>query len=89
MDSRFKKLKIKLEELSWPQVYYFKFICPSDSETIAKVSALFNENSEDLKIRPSRKGNYVSISAKEVMTSASAVIEVYEESAKIKGVISL
>lgn len=89
MEDKFKKLKIRLEELTWPQVYYFKFICPSDPETIAKVTALLNDSSEDLNIRPSRKGNYVSISAKEVMTSASAVIEVYEESAKIKGVISL
>jgi putative lipoic acid-binding regulatory protein len=88
MEDKFKKLKVQLEELSWPQIYFFKFICPADSQTIARVSSLF-DNRTDLNIRESRKGNYVSISTKEVMVSADAVIRIYEESAKIKGVISL
>lgn len=88
MEDKFKKLKVQLEELSWPQIYLFKFICPADSQTIARVSSLF-DNRTDLNIRESRKGNYVSISTKEVMVSAEAVIHIYEESAKIKGVISL
>lgn len=88
MGEKFDKLKLQLEELSWPQIYFFKFICPADSKTIAKVSSLF-DNRSDLNIRESRKGNYVSISTKEVMVSAEAVIDVYKASAEIKGVISL
>jgi putative lipoic acid-binding regulatory protein len=88
MESKFEKLKAQLEELSWPQIYFFKFICPADSKTIAQVSSLFDKQS-DLNIRESSKGNYVSISAKEVMVNVASVIKIYEESAKIKGVISL
>jgi putative lipoic acid-binding regulatory protein len=88
MENKFDKLKLQLQELDWPQIYFFKFICPADSKKIAQVSNLF-DNRSDLNIRESRKGNYVSISAKEVMVSAEAVIAIYEASAKIKGVISL
>lgn len=88
MSNQFDKLKIQLEQLDWPKVYYFKFICPSDPETVAKVSSLFESNA-NLTIRASKNGNYASISAKEVMINPEAVIHVYEESAKIKGVISL
>lgn len=85
---QFDTLKQRLQELEWPGVYYFKFICPSDEETLAKVTALFSADT-DLNMRPSKKGNYISVSAKEVMVDAQAVINVYEKSAQIKGVISL
>ena len=88
MEGKFDKLKAQLEETSWPQIYFFKFICPADSQTIALVSSLFDDRS-DLNMRESRKGNYVSISVKQVMLNADAVIEIYKESAKIKGVITL
>lgn len=88
MSDPFETLKQRLQELDWPSVYYFKFICPSDEESVAKVTALFGSDT-DLNIRPSKKGNYMSISAKEVMISPEAVINIYEKSAKIKGVISL
>lgn len=88
MSDPFDTLKQRLQELDWPSVYYFKFICPSDEETVAKVTALFSADT-DLNIRPSKKGNYMSISAKEVMVTPEAVINIYEKSAKIKGVISL
>ena len=88
MSSQFEQLKTQLEEQDWPAVYFFKFISPSDSETIAKVTSLFGSDA-DLKMRSSRKGNYISISIKEVMLNTAEVIKVYEKAAKIKGVISL
>jgi putative lipoic acid-binding regulatory protein len=88
MDSIFEKLNKQLEQLEWPSVYYFKFIAPNEPKTIALITALFNSES-DINMRPSRKGNYTSINIKEVMVSAAAVIEIYEEAAKTKDVISL
>ena len=88
MDKRFKKLFEQLEQEEWPRLYYFKFIAPSDSRTIALVTSLF-EDENNITMRPSRKGNYTSISVKEVMMDADAVIQVYEKAAQIKGVISL
>ncbi len=88
MEDVFYKLKAQLEELSWPDVYLFKFIVPNDPEKIAKVSAMFNESSE-LVMHPSRNGNYLSISAKELMLDVDSIIEKYTKAAQIKGVISL
>lgn len=88
MDSRFEKLNEQLQQLEWPSVYYFKFISPNEPKTIALVTSLFSSDS-DINMRPSSKGKYTSINIKEVMVSAAAVIEIYEEAAKIKGVISL
>lgn len=88
MEGIFDKLKSQLEELNWPDVYLFKFIVPNDSETIAKISALFNDSSEVV-MHPSRNGNYISISAKELMLDVDSIIEKYVIAAQIKGVISL
>ena len=88
MDKRFEKLYEQLEQEDWPKMYFFKFIAPSDSRTIALVTNIF-EDENNITLRPSTKGNYTSISVKEVMMSAEAVIEVYEKAAQIKGVISL
>lgn len=88
MDKRFEKLYKQLEQEDWPRLYFFKFIAPSDSRTIALVTGLF-ENENNITMRPSRKGNYTSISVKEVMMSAASVIDVYKKAAQIKGVISL
>lgn len=73
----------------WPSVYMFKFIVPSDNEKIAQVEALFNSKTAEIKMSQSTKGKFTSITAKEVMTSADAVLKYYEEAAKIEGLISL
>jgi putative lipoic acid-binding regulatory protein len=84
----FENLKAQLDLLEWPSVYLFKFIVPNDNEKIALTSALFDENA-DISYHTSTKGTYVSVSVKEVMISANAVIEIYEKAVKIEGIISL
>lgn len=84
----FDRLKAQLAQEEWPNLYFFKFIVPSQSELIAKVSALFDEHAE-IHLASSKKGKYTSISAKIIMMSADSIIEVYEKAAKIDGVISL
>jgi uncharacterized protein len=86
--SAFDGLRVELEKLDWPSLYFFKFICPSDSETIAKVVNMFDEPG-DLKMQPSKTGKYTSISIKEVMISPEDVIKKYEQAAQIKGVMAL
>lgn len=88
MDKQFEKLYEQLKEQQWPRVYFFKFIAPSDSRTIALITQLF-DNEDNIVMRASRKGNYTSISVKEEKNSAEAVIALYEKAAQIKGVISL
>jgi putative lipoic acid-binding regulatory protein len=55
---------------------------------MALVSALFDEHA-DITYHQSGKGNYISVSVKEVMLSVDSIIEIYEKAAQIKGVISL
>jgi hypothetical protein len=88
MDEVLEKLKIQLDLQSWPDVYLFKFIIPNDSEKIAKVTALFNE-SADIVMHPSRNGNYISISAKELMLDVNSIIQKYMEASHINGLIAL
>jgi hypothetical protein len=88
MEGMFDKLKVQLEQLVWPDVYLFKFIVPNDSEKLARITALFNDSS-DVVMHPSRNGNYISVSAKELMLDVDSIIQKYEQAAQIKGVISL
>jgi putative lipoic acid-binding regulatory protein len=86
--SVFDNLRAQLEQLEWPSLYLFKFIVPNDNVRMAQVSALFDEQA-DISYHESGKGNYVSVSVKEVMLSVESIIEIYEKAAQIKGVISL
>ena len=84
----FDNLKLQLEQETWPGVYLFKFIVPNDSESVAKVNALFGDSS-DLVMHASRNGKYMSISVKELMFNVDSIITVYEKASLIKGIISL
>jgi hypothetical protein len=88
MEETLQKLRVQLELQDWPNVYFFKFIVPNDTESIAQCSALFNESTE-LVMHPSKTGKYMSFSAKEMMLDVDSIISVYEKAAKIKGIISL
>jgi len=84
----FDALRVQLELLDWPNVYFFKFILPNDAVRIAKVSALFDENA-DISLHPSGKGKYTSFSVKSVMLNVDEIITIYEKATAIEGVISL
>ena len=85
--SAFKNL---LEEnYSWPCLYMFKFICPAKNENIAHLESLFNSESSEVIIRQSSKGNFVSVTAKEIMLSPEKVLNRYKEVEQIPGLLSL
>jgi hypothetical protein len=86
----YKRLKIQLgENSSWPSVYLYKFIVPSELKKIAQIEAIFNDTKAAISIRESSKGTYTSVSVKMTMHSPDAVIEKYHEVSNIEGVISL
>jgi hypothetical protein len=88
-DEDFDSLRQKLNEgVSWPTVYFFKFIIPADNHKVAQVMALFGEDA-DITSRQSGQGNYIAISAKEVMLTPESVIEVYKKAAQVDGLIAL
>lgn len=88
MSDLFDKLRKQLELQEWPNVFLFKFIAPNNSETVAKVTALFDDGT-DLQYQPSKTGKYVSVSAKELMIDVDSIIAKYEKVSQIKGVIAL
>lgn len=88
MSDIYINLKVQLDLLEWPNVYLFKFIVPNNSEAIAKASALFND-AVDLKLQPSKTGKYISVSAKELMLDVDSIIDKYNKSSLIEGLIAL
>ncbi len=88
MEGTFDKLRIQLEQQEWPNVFLFKFIIPNEPEYIAKVIAILSQEAE-LQLQPSRNGKFVSVSAKELMLDVDSIIDIYEKSSEIKGLIAL
>ena len=88
IDDSLEKLKVQLELLEWPDVYLFKFIIPDESEKLALLSAIFNNESE-IVMHPSKTSKYMSFSVKELMLDVDSIIEIYKKASLIKGIISL
>lgn len=87
--TEFDNLRISLDtHYTWPAVYMFKFIVPSNNISILLLKQLFNE-SASLTEKNSSKQNYVSITITELMLSTDEVISKYTEASKIEGVIAL
>lgn len=85
----YTKLKEMLEkDFTWPILYMFKFIIPADNHKLALVEAIFDEEAI-ITIRQSRTNKFVSVTAKEVMLSPDAVIDIYKKAEKIEGIIAL
>lgn len=84
-----EKLKAKLiETTSFPSVYMFKLIVPSENRTIALVENLF-EAEADLHTKESGNGKYTSITVKQVVMTADEILEVYRKASAIQGVMML
>ena len=88
MKSTFDPLafKEKLESFgAFPMPYLFKFIVPFGKES--EIAAIFPK--EEVVLKPSSGGKYISITIHMQVDSADQVIELYEMAAQIDGVISL
>lgn len=77
-----------LETTSFPSVYMFKLIVPSENRTIALAENLFGAEA-DIHTKESVKGKYTSITAKQVVIDVEEIINVYVKASTIKGVMML
>lgn len=84
----YESLKLQLETLDFPHVYFFKFIVPNNNDNVAKISALYDTTTQ-LQLKPSSSGKFVSVSNKQVMLSADDIIEIYKKASEIEGLIAL
>ncbi|NND72631.1 MAG: DUF493 domain-containing protein [Rhodothermales bacterium] len=73
------------DQSDFPSEYTFKFIVPSNE--LEDLKALFGQQA--ISLRPSRKGNYTSVTATLEMHSSDEIVAVYKAAAKIPGVVSL
>jgi putative lipoic acid-binding regulatory protein len=69
----------------FPTLYMFKFIVPVGKEK--EVANLLPNN--EMTLKKSTKGNYVSATIKAMMQSSDAIVSVYKKASKIEGIISL
>lgn len=87
----YKKLRVQLyETTTWPSIYLYKFIVPTDPQKIQQIEALFDNLGAVITTKASGKGTYTSVSVNLQMKDPDAVIHKYKEVAsKVEGVISL
>jgi len=88
MQDQFKRLKELLDDENYPSVYLFKFIIKKDQEKMVEIKKCFDESAE-FETHPSKNGNYLSVSIKQMMLNSEDIINRYEAVGKIKDVITL
>jgi len=88
-EDRLQKLrKILDQQNQWPAIYMFKFIIPASDEKLTELKQIFGESAQ-FSTRKSGKGNYVSVTIKEMMLDADSIFHRYHSASSIEGIISL
>ncbi len=88
MDEREQRLRALLDKQNYPSIYLFKFIIKKDQEKMIDIKRCFDETAE-IEIHPSKNGNYISVSIKQMMLNTDDILDRYERVSKIKNVIVL
>ncbi len=73
------------DQIEFPSEYIFKFIAPSSN--LDDLKNVFGHH--PVEVRQSRRGNYVSVTARMEMNSSDEVIAVYNAAAEVEDVILL
>lgn len=82
----FKAFSEKLDNFyAWPSLYTFKFIVRAGQEE--QLLQMFPHHTTSTK--PSKNGNYTSVTFQMMMPSAEAVIGIYKKASAIEGIIAL
>lgn len=86
----YERLKKELDlSNSWPSIYLYKFIVPSEKENILRVEEAFDCMGAVIKTTKSKTGKFTSISVDVMMKDSQEIIDKYIELSTIKGIISL
>ncbi|MGB0883210.1 MAG: DUF493 family protein [Flavobacteriales bacterium] len=87
----FDGLLEKLKAEKWPSKYVFKCIVPTaQSGTLSEVKNQFDGLKSEMSVKHSKTKKYISLTVVcKRMVSAQSVIDVYQNLAKIEGVITL
>jgi putative lipoic acid-binding regulatory protein len=71
---------------TWPALYLFKFIVPSEADNVARVELAFDCMGAVIKTTKSKTGKFTSVS---VDVQVQEIIDKYLEVSDIKGIVSL
>jgi hypothetical protein len=86
----YEKLKQSLlETTSFPTRYMFKFIIPTDEEKFKMIEEIYDNLGAVIDSKPSKNGNYTSLTILVRMNDPEEIIIKYKEVSKVEGVISL
>lgn len=86
----YDRLKTELDmSNTWPALYLFKFIVPTDNEKIKQVELAFDCLGAVIKTTQSKTGKFTSISVDVQMKDSQEIINKYIEVSTIEGIISL
>lgn len=86
----YERLKVELDlNSTWPAIYLFKFIVPTEKENILQVEKAFDSMGAVIKTTKSKTGKFTSISVDVMMKDSQRIIEKYIEVSTINGIISL
>ena len=86
----YERLKVELDlSTTWPAIYLYKFIVPSENDNILRVEEAFDCMGAVIKTTKSKTGKFTSISVDVMMKDSQEIINKYIEVSTIKGIISL
>ncbi|MCW2119755.1 DUF493 domain-containing protein [Flavobacterium sp. 7A] len=86
----YERLQAELERSSsWPALYLYKFIVPTDAAKIGKIEEAFDCMGAVIKTTQSKTAKFTSISIDVQMKNPQEVIEKYIELSAIEGIVSL
>ncbi len=88
-EARLEKLRDQLNHFhQWPSVFTFKFILPTCTERETELRTIFQQ-AEDIRVRPSKNGNYQSFTIAEKLNGPDEVFDRYTRAGNIKDILSM
>jgi hypothetical protein len=86
----YTRLKVELDmSNTWPALYLFKFIVPSENDNVVLVEQAFDCMGAVIKTTKSKTGKFTSISVDVQVKDSQEVVDKYLEVSTIKGIVSL
>ena len=86
----YDRLKVELDNSNtWPAIYLFKFIVPTDDDKIKRVESAFDCMGAVINTKRSKTGKFTSISIDVTMKDSQEIVDKYLEVSTIEGIVSL
>ena len=86
----YDRLQVELDNSNtWPAIYLFKFIVPTDDEKIKRVEEAFDCMGAVINTKKSKTGKFTSISIDVTMKDSQEIVDKYLEVSTIEGIVSL